>query len=155
MFAKSTMSLLRRSFLLAAGPLLLGASLASFSGCSADAEPPADADVDKVGAAYGSLIERICECEGCSDSTREDYVDDYGDAERVAHHEGCDDQFSEYIACADQELECRESVARFDGCDSEERSYSNCIGTSSDNFCPAGCDSDREYCCASGFIECC
>ena len=154
MFANSTVSLLRRFFVLAAGPLLLGASLASFSGCSADAEPQEDADVDGVGTAYSGLIERICDCEGCSDSTREDYFDDYGDADRQAHNVGCDNQFSEYIACADQKLECRESVARFD-CDSEERSYSNCIGISSSLVCAHSCDSHRAFCCVTGIIECC
>ena len=91
------------------------------------------------------LVDRICECEGCSDTTHEDYIDQYGDAQREAHNEGCDNQFGEYIACADQELECRESLARFDGCDSEQRSYYNCIGVGTTNICPSSCSTNTAW----------
>lgn len=102
---------------------------------------------------FGGLIDDICDCEGCSDGRYDDYVDEYEDAERDADNEGCLDQFDDYVDCASEELECRESVAYFDGCGSEQRSYYNCIGGS--NSCPGSCNNNRSVCCDLGALGCC
>jgi hypothetical protein len=102
---------------------------------------------------FGGLIDDICDCEGCSDSRYDDYVDDYEDAERDAENEGCEDQFDEYVSCAQDELECRLSVAYFDGCSSEQTSYYNCVGNN--GGCPGNCNTNRAACCELGALGCC
>lgn len=40
-----------------------------------------------------------CECQGCSQQERADCLDDIEDSERLADHDGCATEFSDYLGC--------------------------------------------------------
>ena len=75
---------------------------------------------------YGGLADEFCDCTGCSDNDYDDVIDELEDEERNADNEGCDDQYTNLVDCANEELECRQSIAYIDGCQSECNSYVNC-----------------------------
>lgn len=73
-----------------------------------------------------ALCERICECGGCSDTQREDCIDDLEDSEKAADEAGCGLEFNDVASCYDDEFECRNDTPRVDGCDAEVAELQRC-----------------------------
>jgi hypothetical protein len=47
-----------------------------------------------------------CDCQGCSQVERADCLDDVEDSERLAEHDGCATEFSDYLGCYANEGAC-------------------------------------------------
>ena len=81
-------------------------------------------------AACGSQLEGVCDdmcdCTGCSPETYDACVEETDSARKQAESKGCADVFDVYIACVDDELECKEDEFAFDGCDLEEQKLREC-----------------------------
>lgn len=90
---------------------LAGLGAASFAGC---------------GPSASSICDRICECVGCSESEREDCVDEFEDAQRDADQEDCSAEWNDLVACIDEELECKDDRIEVDGCDNELDDLADC-----------------------------
>ncbi len=88
-----------------------GLGAASFAGC---------------GPSGASICEKICDCVGCSDSEREDCVDEFDDAQRDADQEECSAEWNDFVACIDEELECDDDRIEADGCDNELEELAEC-----------------------------
>jgi hypothetical protein len=83
------------------------------------------------GASVANLCDRLCECEGCSESEYEDCVDTGEDLEKAAEEAGCNDAWEDYVACTDEELECNDGVVKVDGCLSEIGALGTCAAENS------------------------
>lgn len=78
------------------------------------------------GPSASSICDRICECVGCSDSERDDCIDEFEDAEKDSQNEGCPSEWDDLVACIDEELECDDEQIEIDGCDSEVEELAEC-----------------------------
>jgi hypothetical protein len=74
-----------------------------------------------------ALCNKVCDCTGCSDSERDDCVDDIDDARKAAEDEGCGEQFDAYTSCASGELTCEDDKVQVDGCDAESEAILECM----------------------------
>jgi hypothetical protein len=84
------------------------------------------------GPSIGAYCNKVCDCVGCSDSQRDDCIDDADDARKAAENKGCRGQFDDLLSCGANELECKDGYTQTDGCDSEVEAYNECmIGTPS------------------------
>lgn len=68
----------------------------------------------------------ICDCTGCSEARYLDCVDKTETAKKAAAEASCPADFDEYLACLEEELECKDDAFSFDGCEDEEESLRQC-----------------------------
>ena len=93
-----------------------------------------------------SLCDDFCDCQGCSDTERDDCVDDIEDAEKRAEEAGCEQQFDELVDCMDDQLECRDGRVDADGCESETKDLSECSDGEVGGPSASACDTAVELC---------
>lgn len=68
----------------------------------------------------------ICDCKGCSEARYLDCVDNTETAKTAAAEASCPAAFDEYLACLEEEIECKDDAFSFDGCEDQERSLRRC-----------------------------
>lgn len=78
------------------------------------------------GPSIGAYCDKACECMGCSQKERDDCTDNLDDAKRAAEHDGCSDQFNDYLSCVNEELECKDDRIEADGCETEAEALGKC-----------------------------
>jgi hypothetical protein len=79
------------------------------------------------GPSIGAYCDKVCDCQGCSDTQRDDCIDTADDARRNADHKGCRGEFDKLLSCGMEELECKDGYPKIDGCDSEQKKYLECV----------------------------
>ncbi len=97
-----------RAVLLAA---LFGSTWASAQGC---------------GPSTGGYCNKVCDCQGCNATEKDECVDTIDDAKKTAEKDGCGSEFSELFACLNSELTCENDKIVADGCDAEATELSKC-----------------------------
>ncbi|WP_437574491.1 hypothetical protein [Sorangium sp. So ce887] len=68
----------------------------------------------------------LCDCTGCSEARYLDCVDKTETAKTVAAEASCPAAFDEYLACLEEEIECKDDAFSSDGCEDQERSLRQC-----------------------------
>lgn len=81
------------------------------------------------GTSTGAYCNKVCDCQGCSDSELDECVDSIDDAKKAASDEGCSSQFDALLSCINSELTCEDSKAEADGCDAESEELFKCAPT--------------------------
>lgn len=103
-----------------------------------------------------------CSCEGCSQAEHDDCVADVNAAVQKAQDLGCSSAYADWLACVEDEAECREGQTfAWDGCDIEEDALAQCSGFDSCttateklcNQCGVGCNEPAPSPC-EGRLEC-
>jgi hypothetical protein len=99
-----------------------------------------------------SQVERACDlqcdCTGCSEARYVDCVDQARRAEEKASAGGCAGRFTSYLACLEEEIECRDDKFSYDGCDDEELALRECGVTVFRSLCELA--SDHQTACQVG-----
>ncbi|XXX73755.1 hypothetical protein WMF30_39535 [Sorangium sp. So ce134] len=100
-------------------PRLLGAllSLAAAGGALLTAGCPSQEE---------RACDLICDCTGCSEARYRQCVEETEVAKQAAVEASCPGFFDEYLACFEDELECKNDAFSFDGCEAQERSLRDC-----------------------------
>jgi hypothetical protein len=86
---------------------------------------PALGGCGNAGAAY---LNALCNCEGCSTSTRTTYQQTADDNVEVAAKVGCSAEYSALTTCADDNGVCNGTTYSFgNACDLETSKLENCL----------------------------
>ena len=122
----------RGSALALAASLFFGAASCGSSTDRTDGTDSDDGDTSSSGSFGGGttleeLCDRICACEGCSDTERTECIDELEDDERRAEVEGCDTEFDDLVTCADAELACVGDDVELDGCTPQQDALTSCL----------------------------
>lgn len=76
-----------------------------------------------------ALCDKICDCQGCSDSELESCYDQAERDELAAEQEDCLSEYGDLVACGNDAFECVNDRADFgDECTSEGLAYLGCVG---------------------------
>jgi len=90
-----------------------------------------------------------CDCQGCSQRERADCLDDVEDAERLATHDGCADQFATYMQCYANEGSCTNGGWVASSCSDEGSALRTCSDRSA-TFVKTACLEEKEKRAACG-----
>jgi hypothetical protein len=67
-----------------------------------------------------------CDCQGCGEHATEDCVDDVEDNQRLAEHEGCGAEYSDYTSCYVSEGTCTNSLWVASSCEAKGDALKAC-----------------------------
>ncbi|HVK64692.1 MAG TPA: hypothetical protein VM694_09465 [Polyangium sp.] len=99
-----------------------------------------------------SYCETRCDCQGCSQRETEDCTDDVEDAERLAEHDSCANEYSVYLTCYVDEGSCENGAFITSSCAAAADALRACSQRSS-TFIKTACQEERakrESCGLSG-----
>ncbi|WP_281329555.1 hypothetical protein [Polyangium sp. 6x1] len=99
-----------------------------------------------------SYCEARCDCQGCSQRETEDCADDVEDAERLAEHDGCANEYSSYLTCYVDEGTCENGAFIVSSCKAAVDALRACSSRSA-TFIKTACQEERlkrESCGLSG-----
>jgi len=122
-----------RGFALAlAASLFLGVASCDSSTERTDGTDSDDGDTSSSGSGGGptfeGLCDRICDCEGCSDTEHAECIDQLEDDQQQSEVEGCATEFDDFIECSDAELECVGDDVDLAGCSTLQEALASCYG---------------------------
>lgn len=76
------------------------------------------------GVSAEEVCNTVCDCTGCDE---DDCVDDLEDAEDEAKDEKCEDDYSAYVECIQNKMDCDDDHADFSDCKDEADDLADCI----------------------------
>ncbi|MDC3955694.1 hypothetical protein [Polyangium jinanense] len=83
-----------------------------------------------------------CDCQGCSERETEDCTDDVEDAERLAEHDGCAAEYSNFITCYVDEGTCTNGAFITSSCAAAADALRGCSNRSA-AFIKTACQEER------------
>jgi hypothetical protein len=84
-----------------------------------------------------------CDCQGCSQVERADCLDDVEDSERLAEHDGCATEFSDYLSCYADEGTCNNGGWVSSMCTTRGTVLRNCSSRSA-TFVKTACEEEKD-----------